>query len=277
MKRGLMIGGVIVVFVLIAAGVGTWYLFSNLDSIVKAAVEKVGSDVTGTQVTLDNVEIALTSGRGSLLGFRMTNPSGFEADEAFKFDEVTVVVDTASVTSDPVVIKEILIAKPDVTYEIGNSGTNLDAIQSNVTSNSASTSSGGEPAGGEGKAPNFIIENLYLRGGKVNVLATQFPDNKMSAPLPEIHLKDIGKDQGGATPGEITQQVMDQLLADISGAVSQIDISGITKNLGESAKKALESVDTKAIEEGAGSLGESTGGAVEGASDAVKKLLGSGD
>ena len=83
MKRGLMIGGVIVVVLLIAAGVGTWYLLSNLDSIVKAAVEKVGSDVTGTEVTLDNVEISLTSGKGSLLGFRMTNPSGFEADEAF--------------------------------------------------------------------------------------------------------------------------------------------------------------------------------------------------
>jgi hypothetical protein len=273
MKRGLMIGGVIVVVLLIAAGVGTWYLLSNLDSIVKAAVEKVGSDVTGTEVTLDNVEISLTSGKGSLLGFRMTNPSGFEADEAFKFDEVTVVVDTASVTGDPVVIKEVLIAKPEVTYEIGNSGTNLDAIQSNVASSSTGSSSGGESAGGGGKTPNFIVENIYLRGGKVNVLATQFPDNKMSSPLPDIHLKDIGKDQGGATPAEITEQVMEQLLADVTKAVSQIDISGITKNLGESAKKALESVDTKSIEEGAGSLG----GAAEDAGNAVKKLFGSGD
>ena len=36
-------------------------------------------------------------------------------------------------------------------------------------------------------------------------------------------------------------------------------------------------LSTFVLEEGAGSLGESTGGAVEGASDAVKKLLGSGD
>jgi hypothetical protein len=276
MKRGLVIGGGIVVVLLVIVAAGAWFLFANLDSIVKAAVEKVGSDVTGTQVTLDNVEISLTSGKGSLLGYRMTNPSGFESDDAFKFDEVTVVVDTASVTSDPVIIKEILIAKPEVTYEIGNSGANLDAIQSNVKDYAAGQSSGGQAdSGGEG--PKFIIEKLSLQGGKVNVLATQFPDNKMSSPLPDIHLTDIGKDGGGATPGEIAQQVMDQVLADISGAVSQIDISGITKNLSDSAKKALEGVDTKAIQEGAGSLGESTGSAVEGAGDAVKKLFGSDD
>ena len=276
MKRGMMIGGGIVVVLLVIVAAGAWFLFSNLDSIVKAAVEKVGSDVTGTQVTLDNVEISLTSGKGSLLGYRMTNPSGFKSDDAFKFEEVTVVVDTSTVTSDPVVIKEVIIARPEVTYEIGNSGTNLDAIQSNVSGYSAGQSSGGEAESG-GEGPNFIIENLYLRGGQVNVMASQFLDNTMSAPLPEIHLTDIGKEEGGATPGEIAQQVMDQVLANISGAVSQIDISGITKNLGDSAKKALESVDTKAIQEGAGSLGESTGGAVEGAGDAVKKLLGSGD
>ena len=268
-----LIGGGLVV-VIIVAGVVT--LLSSLDSLIKTAVETVGTEVAGVTVSLDKASVSASSGSGSLSGLNVGNPPGFKTDQAFSLGQVSITLDTSTVTSDPVVIKEVIIARPEITYEIGNSGTNLDTIQSNVSVYSAGQSSGGEAESG-GEGPNFIIENLYLRGGQVNVMASQFLDNTMSAPLPDIHLTDIGKAEGGATPGEIAQQVMDQVLADISGAVSQIDISGITKNLGDSAKKALESVDTKAIQEGAGSLGESTGGAVEGASDAVKKLLGSGD
>ena len=39
-----------------------------------------------------------------------------------------------------------------------------------------SSSSSGGSSGGDGKTPGFVIENLYLRGGQVNVLATQFPE-----------------------------------------------------------------------------------------------------
>ncbi len=41
-------------------------------------------------------------------------------------------LDTDSVTSDIVVIKEIFIEAPEVTYELGGDGSNIDAIQKNV-------------------------------------------------------------------------------------------------------------------------------------------------
>ena len=68
------------------------------------------------------------------------------------------------------VIKEIVIAKPVVTYEIGDKSTNLEAIEQNVSSYGSGSASGGSGDGAEG--PNIVIENLYLRGGTVNVVAS---------------------------------------------------------------------------------------------------------
>jgi hypothetical protein len=58
------------------------------------------------------VDIELTSGRGALRGFRVTNPSGFSDDDAFKFDEVSVAIDISSINSDPIVNREVVIAGP---------------------------------------------------------------------------------------------------------------------------------------------------------------------
>ena len=218
----------------------------------------MGKALADIGVSLGDVDISLTEGRGSLLGFTMTNPSGFKSDEAFKFDEVTVKIDISTVVSDPVVINEVMILNSVVTYEIGDKEANLDRIQKNVESSSAS-SEGASDAGSSGEAPKIIIENLYMKGGKVNVVASQFLDNAMAANLPDIHLKNIGKEGNGATPGAIAEELMAEILASVTGAISSIDISKVTDQLGEGVKDALKSVDTKAVEDGAVGLADEAG------------------
>ncbi len=153
MKKILIGVGVLVVIV----AVGVFVLLGSLDDIVKAAVEKIGSDLTQTEVTLNDVNIEETSGKGVLRGFRVTNPAGFSDDDAFKFDEVSVTIDATSILSDPVIIKEIVIIGPEIIYEFGDSGTNLDRLNKNVQSK---VESGG---GSSSEGRKFIIENLFLR------------------------------------------------------------------------------------------------------------------
>jgi hypothetical protein len=131
MKRVLI--GLVVRVVVVAIGV--FVFLADLNDIVRAAVEKVGSDMTQPNVTLNEVDIELTSGRGALRGFRVTNPSGFSDDDAFKFDEVSVAIDISSINSDPIVIREVVIPGPEVLYEFGKEGgSNLDRINQNVQS-----------------------------------------------------------------------------------------------------------------------------------------------
>jgi len=260
MKKILIGVGVLVVIV----AVGVYFLLGNLDSIVKAAIEKVGSDLTQTKVTLNDVKIEETSGKGAFRGFRVTNPQGFSDADAFKFDEVSVTIDTGSIFSDPVIIKEIVVSAPQVVYEFGDQGSNLDRLNKNVQSQA-----GAGGGSGDSEGPKFVIENLILRDGKVLLQAPLLKES-VSLPLPTIHLTDIGKEGRGATPGDIADQTMEAILASASRAVSKanIDIGSLTKSAGEAAKGAQEM-----IEKSGGGAAEGAGEAIEGAGDAVKGIF----
>jgi len=261
MKKILIIGVILIVAVV---GVGAYVLLSSIDSVVKAAVEEIGSDATGTKVSLSEVEISPTSGFGALRGFRMTNPQGFGEGDAFKFDEVSLTIDVSTILSDPVVIKEIVIARPEITYAIGPSSTNVDEIQKNVDDYAGAEDGASGGGGGSSEGPKIIIENLYMRDGTVAVSAPVMTDETLSAPLPEIHLTDIGKDGNGATPGEVASQVMAAIVASAKQAAQSVDVDALMKGAGEMADEAQKQLE-KAT--------EGSGGAVDEATESLKKLL----
>ena len=268
MKKILIIGAILIVAVV---GVGVYVVMTSIDSVVKAAVEQIGSDATGTDVTLNEVEISPTSGFGALRGFRMTNPKGFAEGDAFKFDEVSVSLDVTTVFSDPVVIEEVVIEKPEVTYAIGEGSSNMDEIQKNVNDYAGAESggSGGSGSGGgSSEGPNLIIKNLYMRDGTVSVSAPGMTDETLSAPLPEIHLTDIGEEGRGATPGEVVSQTMDAVVASAKQAVQSVDVDALVKGAGEMAGEAQ-----KELEKATEGAGEAASGAVDEATEGLKKLL----
>ena len=78
------------------------------------------------------MELDLTSGKGALRGLKVGNPEGFETPSAFQLGAISIKVDTGATSGEKIVISEIVIDKPDVTYELGGGGSNIDAIQKNV-------------------------------------------------------------------------------------------------------------------------------------------------
>ncbi len=277
MKRGLVIGGGVVVVLILVVGIGGYYLLSNLGSIIVAAVERYGSEVTQTQVSLANAEVDITTGEGALSGLKVGNPSGFQTDSAIALGEISVKLDTNSVTEKTIVVKEIAVTQPEVTYEVGQAGSNIDAIRRNVEAFAAAQGGGGTSGGSEQPASEggdaerkLVIEDLYIRGGTVNVSASFLQGETLSAVLPEIHLTDIGKGTGGATP----QQVVELIVAALGDETGKV-ISGMNLD-------ALRQGATGLIKEGTGAATGAVGGAAgealdSGAKEAegtIKKLLG---
>ena len=263
MKRGLMIGGGILAVIVVVIVVAVVFIAANLDSLVKKGVESYGPTITKTTVTLAEVDIDATSGKGALRGLVIGNPAGFKTDSAFRLGEVKVHIDISSVTSDPVIIKEIVISQPEITYELGGGGANnMSTIQKNVDSFVAaqgggkSGGSGGSSGGtgasdtgasdtgnrGESGGPKMIIENIYVRGGKVAVSATFLGGRKLTVPLPELHLKNIGKDKGGATPGEVAKRLMKEIGGAVDSAAKN-SLGGIGKGADEAKKLLQEGTD----------------------------------
>lgn len=257
MKKLIYIG----VALLVVIAIGIYFLFSSLNSIVKAAVEKVGSDATQAQVRLANVDIQITSGKGAMRGLTVGNPSGFKTDRAFSLGEISLQVDVGSVTKDTIVIKEVVIAAPEVTYELATGGSNIDALQRNV--NAYTGGGGGKTEKGKGSSEGgkkMVIENLYVRNGKVNVSATALGDKTMTTPLPDIHLTNIGKQSGGATAGQVTQQVLSAIGQSASKAATSLPEVG--KLVGSMKERA------------AGVVGAAKEGAAKEAGEGLKKLFG---
>ena len=93
MKKGLIVGGAVVgLLVVLVAGVVA-YVLSNLDSLVKEAVETHGSAVTQAKVTLNEVKIEATSGAGALRGLTVGNPAGFKTSSAFELGQISIKYD----------------------------------------------------------------------------------------------------------------------------------------------------------------------------------------
>ena len=258
MKRRLIIGGVILVAIFAVLFYG---VYTSLDSIVKVAIEDYGSEITQTTVTLDEVKISLTDGQGAIRGLSVGNPEGFTTGHSFQLGEIQLALDVGTITGDPVVVKEILINKPAVTYELGSDGSNIAAIQRNVQ---AYMGPGDSSKGDTREGPKLVIENLYIKGGEVTVKATVLKDRELGTRLPDIHVKDIGKEKGGTSPGEVAKQIMAHLTKGVGSAVATLNLD----QLGDAAEEAATGAKEK-LEGGV----EGASGVVTEPSEKLKKLL----
>lgn len=243
--------GFIALVVLI--GVGGYFLTANLDSLIRTAVEKYGSAATQTAVGLDNVTLALSSGEGALSGLSVGTPEGFAADKSLYLGNISIKVNTSSLTgSGPIVIHDITIDKPQITYEINQSGqSNLQVLARNAQSYAASL--GGEPKKDSPKTASpdtekpgrkIIIEKLTIRNGQIAINQPLLQGKQLSASLPLITLSNIGKNSDGAAPAEVIEKIMGA----VTSSAAQVARSSLAKELGPAFEKAKETVPSGMIE-----------------------------
>ena len=166
--------------------------------------------MTGVSVDVDKVGIALADGRGEIGGLVIGNPRGYKGPHAFKLGSIVLALDKTSDTADVVVIKELTIDAPDIVYDKGEDGSNVEAIQRNIDeygkTHSSEAQEKDEADKGDAAAKRFIIESLQIRNGKIRLTGR---DTVMD--LPTVQLRNVGKSQGGMTGGEIAGMVVKQM------------------------------------------------------------------
>ena len=273
MSRGFKIVGGILAVVVIAIVGAVVFIYSNLDSIVKDAVEEFGPQFTGVSVKLAKVELSPENGQGKLTGLIVGNPKGYNTPSAFQLGSISMNIDISSLTSDTIIIKSIVIDKPDVTYEFGDGGSNVDVIGKNVEK--AAGGSGAkqeEKKGGSGK--KMIVESLVVSNGQVSVSHPLLKGKKIGSALPTIRLKDIGKDKkGGATPAEVVDQVMNAIEKQVGVAVGATNVSGMLKDLTKGVEGAAKDA-MKNVTGGTDGAAKGVEDAAKGAGEGLKKLFG---
>jgi len=218
--------------VVIALLLGFGFLWSNLDSIVKSAIEEYGSDAAKVEVSLADVELSLSSGEGKLTGLHISNPEGFEEPDAFFLGRIDMKVDVSSVSGDgPIVINKIIIDDPKVFFEVNKAGkSNLQTIANNAQKYVGETSSdnaekANNDADEEGR--KIIVKLLIVSGGKVSISHAMLGDKKIKASIPTFSMHDVGADKGGLTPAELAGKLIAVISQKSSKAVSNEFVKGL--------------------------------------------------
>jgi uncharacterized protein involved in outer membrane biogenesis len=228
-----------VVIVLIAAGI--MLTLANLDSIVAKVIEKKGTEVTGTAVSVSGVSISLKEGRGTIRGLTVASPQGYDIGDALTLDDITLDLDIQSLRGEPVVIEEVRIMAPVIRAEVRDDGSsNLDELRKNIQA-SAGPSAGGDKEGGDG-SKRIRIKKFVFAEGKIDLDATALGMERKTLALPEIRLDDIGG-KDGASPEELTRTILGSL---VRNAISEVAESGIKssleKKLGDEARDLLNKI-----------------------------------
>jgi uncharacterized protein involved in outer membrane biogenesis len=236
------------------------------------AVNKYGPKITGTELRVDDVGISIFSAEAKLKKFFLGNPTGFKSPSAMKVGSIYVDVDEGTITKDTIIINRVEVAGPEITYEKRGKSDNFKSILNNVQKNvpKGETAKKEPDKGGPGK--KLIINDFILKDGKVN-LAMEVPggvlgDQEIKADLPDIHLKDIGKEKGGASAAEVAKQIFAALYGKITSPAVIGALDSQLKKLGGAGIAELEKVTS-----GAAGIAGDAGKQAEGVADKVKGLF----
>jgi hypothetical protein len=232
---------------------------SRIGPLIKVAVNTYGPQITRTEVRLGDVGVSIFSGEAKLKDFLLGNPKGFNAPQAMTVGSIYVKVDEKSLTKDTIVIDKIEVVRPEITYEKAGRTDNFQTILNNVKSAAGPSTTAKKPVGEKGGGKKLLIRDFILKEGKVNLTMTGLAGKTVTASLPDIHLRDIGKSQGGTSPADAFKEVFAALHKEIT-----------SPSVTDALKKGLKDIglSSEALGGEAGKAVESTGG------EATKKLKG---
>jgi len=252
MKKIIIRLGLVVVFLLIVA---LAVVFFSLNGIVKKGVERVAPPLTKTDVRLESAALSPFSGSGKLSGLFVGNPQGYTNTAfAVQFGSVAVAVKIGSVFSDTVVVDSIDIEQPEICLEGSLDGNNLSQILNNLKGTNAApaqqTSAPAQPAA-QGTSKKIIVNHLVLNGAKVRANVTALNKHlDETITIPNIELHNIGTAQGGATPAELCQQLLQPILNEaVKSAGDELAKKGV-----ETLQKEGTDAVNKAVQGGLNNL-----------------------
>lgn len=247
---GLVVAAIAIVAIVVVIGL------QNIDQLVKRGVEKVGPQVVGTAVHLEDVKISLTEGRGELFGLTIANPKGFSKANAFSLGEIALDIDTASLTGDVIVINEILISKAHLLAEQkGLTENNLQTLMDNVKAKSAQGASGSKTEStsteSEGADVLLAVKKFTFKDSDMRILSDQWGEQTLK--MPTISLANLGSADKGLTPDELATAVIKPLIAQAKKA-AQKHLESMAKE--KAAEKVNEELSKQLGEDGAKKLNE---------------------
>lgn len=255
--------------------------------VVKSAANRIVPEKTKTEFALDDFALNPYTGYLRAGKLRLGNPDGFDEKDAFRLGKLEVKVDVGSLLGDTVHVRDIDVS--DIFVYSTPTASNFKKIAANAAGEPAEAGvpevSGTEPEPGApaGETPEaeppaekkpakkVVIDHIKISGVVVKY-------GIMSIPVPEIELRDIGKESGGATPFEIGNEIYEAMMEAFQKALNGFGgglknaadaVSGI---IGESAEKLTEAIGEIDIDAATSAVSDGIGAAAGAVSDGASAV-----
>ena len=212
------------------------FLWTNLDWIVKNAIERYGSQATGTRVRVRGVALQPGQGKGVIEGLTVANPRGYAAPHILSLGAISVRLEPRTIASNPVVIEDIRIASPLVVYEMNDAlVANVDVLKKHLGADPGKSATRGTKAAKDA-GRRLRIRHLAIENAKAEVHVAALGDKPRIVALARIEMTDIGG-KNGAPPEEVAKQIMTAILSEVSEEVGKAGASKLLENAVERALK----------------------------------------
>jgi len=166
-----------------------------LGPIVKKAVEAAGPSIAGVPMQVESVRIYPLRGTARINGLVVGAPSGFKSNLA-ELHQFRMKLRLGSLFTDTLVIEEIVIRGPIVTYELAGLRSNVGSLLEALRGDGERPTSAKDP-GKKGK--KVIIDHFLFEDGKVRLATTLTGGRGVVLPLPKIEMRDVGRRQDGVS------------------------------------------------------------------------------
>lgn len=213
-------------------------MYLALNFVVHRGVEAFGTKITGTGLKLEKVRIALLRGHAEIWGMVILNPEQFKTPYAVACRRIKIDFDPESLCTSSILVKEIVIEDPEVMYEGIGSGSNIDMLKKNIESFNS-----GKQASERESDVKILVERLLIGSGQIHLVTSLMSGTGMTIPLPEIEMKEVGKQNKGEDAlTYITRVVFNNLSGTIFAAVSSGDklIKGAAEVFGDVLSKGVQ-------------------------------------
>ncbi len=238
MKKVFISAGVLVVIIAVAVVA----FVMNLDHIVKTVIVEKGSEVLGSSVELDSIELDISAGAATLNEFSIDTPSNYKPEKLLRIGKLH-----AEINPDTLVIEKLIADSPRVYLEKKGDKTNFDAMLENVDKALAEYDTTDASEASESGEDLYEINLLQLTNIEA-VVDTEFTENPIAVKLPEIKAVNLK-----GTPEQIAGQIVRQL----ADAIIPLAAAEELKAQAEAkAKEKLDEVKKEELDKAEGKLNE---------------------
>ena len=249
------------------------------DSAVKMAIESAGTKALQVGVAVDSVDLSILGGKIGFQNLVIDNPPGYKHERLLELGKATIAVQTGSLLTDIVNIKDIRLDGLNVVLEQrGVTSNNLQDIMKSLPTKEKESAEPAEPTEPGGK--KLHIDNLEITNVQVNVKLLPVPGkaDTLKLKLDPIKMTDLG----GENDIDTVALVREVLLA-LAGGIAKQGAGILPKEMLGSLTSQLGKFGTVFVDKGGkvldvgkdvgGDAIKGAGGATKGITDGIKGLF----